>query len=93
MSLVRNNALLLATDDEVTELKEAGFAPTILMESDDELTLYRRALYGPSLKPDPVYHTYDQITARAEELMRQRPDLMVRFQIGETTQFHRPIYA
>lgn len=93
VSLVRNNALLLATDDEVTELKEAGFAPTILMESDDELTLYRRALYGPSLKPDPVYHTYDQITARAEELMRQRPDLMVRFQIGETTQFHRPIYA
>jgi hypothetical protein len=93
VSLVRNNALLLATEDEVARLAAAGFAPVILMESDDQLTLYRRALYGPTLKPDPVYHTYDQITARAEVLMAQRPGLMTRFQIGETTQFHRPIYA
>lgn len=93
VSLVRNHAMVLATPAEVATLREQGFAPEIILESDDELTLYRRALYGPTLKPDPVYHTYEQILARAAELQAAHPELMVRTQIGETTQFQRPIYA
>ncbi len=93
VSLVRSHAMVLANRDEFAELVSKGFAPAVILESDDSMALYRRALYGPTLKPDPVYHTYEQITARAEELMAAQPQLMTRFQIGETTQFHRPIYA
>ena len=93
VSLVRNNAMILATQDELAVLMEQGFKSTILMQSADPLQLYRRALYGPDLKLDPVYHTYTQITARAAELMKDHPELMTRFQIGETTQFNQPIFA
>lgn len=93
VSLVRNHAMLLATAEEVATLRSLGFAPKVIMESDDELTLFRRALYGPTSKPDPVYHTYEQIVARAAELQTAHPQLITRFQIGETTQFKRPIYA
>lgn len=93
VSLVLNHALILATPAELADLQAKGFEPMVVMESDDTLMLYRRALYGPTLKPDPVYHTYAQITERAEELMAAHPELMVRFQIGETSQFKRPIYA
>ncbi|MCF7688078.1 MAG: hypothetical protein K9N01_07230 [Cephaloticoccus sp.] len=93
ISLVRNTALLLATPEEVAQWQSLGFDPEVLLESDNELDLYRRALYGPALKLDPIYHTYEQIVARAEALQAQCPELMTRIQIGETTQFHRPIYA
>ncbi|MBS0664078.1 MAG: carboxypeptidase regulatory-like domain-containing protein [Verrucomicrobia bacterium] len=93
LSLVRNRALLLATAEEFAALQRDGYQATVVMESRDPLTLYRRAYYGPTLKLPEVYHTYDQINARADDLMRQCPRLITRIQIGETTQFHRPIYA
>lgn len=93
VSLVLNDVMILATPKEKTELETKGFSPTIVLESEDTLELYRRGLYGPTMKLDPVYHSYAQITARADELMASRPELMTRFQIGETTQFKQPIYA
>ncbi|MCP5530027.1 MAG: hypothetical protein H7A44_06265 [Opitutaceae bacterium] len=93
VSLVRNHAMILATPEEAAALRDQGFSAEVIMESDDELTLYRRALYGPTLKPDPVYHTYDQILARAAALQAAHPELIQRYPIGETTQFGRTIYA
>jgi len=93
VSLVRNQALVLATADELATLREQGFTVSVLWESDDTLELYRRALYGPTLKLDPVYHSYAQIVGRADELVAAHPNLMTRFQIGTTTQFAQPIYA
>ncbi len=93
LSIVRNTALLLATRTEFEALQRAGFHAAILMESPEVLTLYRRAFYGPTLKLPPVYHSYDQIVARADELVRLHPERIARLVIGETTQFHRPIYA
>jgi hypothetical protein len=93
VSLVDNRAMVLATPAELTALRARGFAAKVVMESPDPLQLYRRALYGPTLKLDPVYHSYGQIVARANELMAAHPRLMTRFPIGESTQFHVPIYA
>ena len=93
VSLVLNDVMILATPAEMAELQARGFKPTIVMESDDTRQLYRRGLYGPSMKLDSVYQSYAQITARADELMASRPELMTRFQIGETSQFKQPIYA
>ncbi len=93
LSIVRNTAQLLATRAEFEALQHAGFHATVLMESPEVLTLYKRAYYGPTLKLPPVYHSYDQIVARADELVREHPERIARVPIGETTQFHRPIYA
>jgi hypothetical protein len=93
VSQVRDNALILATKDELAEWKNDGFDAHLLMESDDKLELYRRGLLGSSLKMDPVYHSYDQIVQRAENLMQIHPELMSRIEIGRTTHFQRPIYA
>lgn len=93
LNLVRNTAHVLATPTELEELRQAGFSPKMLMESNDLMTLIRRGNYGPDLKLDPVYHTYEQILRRAEELAREYPQLITRLQLGETTQLHRPIYA
>lgn len=93
LSLVRNTGMLLATPAELEQLQHDGFHATKVMESPDALTLYKRALYGPTLRLPSVYHTYDQINARADELMRDHPARMARVQIGETTQYRRPIYA
>lgn len=93
LSAVRDTVTLLATREELEELRREGLEATILMESADKLELLKRAYYGPSLRLDPVYHSYDQIVRRAEELARAHPRLVHRTQIGETTQFCRPIYA
>lgn len=93
ISLVSGNAWLLGTTAQLEQLKAEGFEARGVMESEDKLTLYRRALYGPTMKLDPVYHSYAQIVTRADELMKAHPELMTRFQIGETTQFKQPIYA
>lgn len=93
ISLVNGNAWLIGTNEQLEQLQAKGFEASGVMESGDKLTLYRRALYGPTMKLDPVYHSYAQITARADELMSAHPGLMTRFQIGETTQFKQPIYA
>jgi len=93
LSLVRDQALLLATAAEAADLQRAGYQVTTLLQSADPLTLYRRALYGPTLRLPSVYHTYDQIVARADELVRLHPERIARVTIGETTQYHRPIYA
>lgn len=93
LSVVHDTVVLTANAEELDELRAEGLEAEVLLESDDPLTLVRRALYGPTSKLDPVYHTYDQIVAKAEALAVARPDLIVRVPIGETTQFKRPIYA
>ncbi len=93
ISLVNGDAWLIGTPDKLAELQATGLDARGVMESEDKLALYRRALYGPTMKLDPVYHSYAQITARAEELMAAHPKLMRRFQIGEPTQYQQPIYA
>ena len=93
LSLVRNTAMMLATRPEFEALQHDGFHATLVMESTDPMTLLRRALYGPTLTLPAIYHRYDQITARADELIRQHPERIARVQIGETTQNHRPIFA
>ncbi|MBS0631613.1 MAG: hypothetical protein JSS11_06840 [Verrucomicrobia bacterium] len=93
IQVVRNRALLLATPEELAELRQAGYAPKVLFESTDRLQLYRRAEYGPEMKLSPVYWRYDQILKKAAALARAYPNLITRFQIGETQQEHRPIYA
>ena len=93
ISLVRDRAMLLATPAEFEKLQQDGFHPALVMESRDQLTLYKRGLYGPTLTLPAIYHSYDQIVARADELVRTHPERIARVQIGETTQYHRPIYA
>ena len=93
LSVVRDTVLTLATREEFAALQREGLEATVVMESADQLTLVKRAIYGPTLRPAAVYHTYDQMVRRAEELAREHPRLLVRRQIGETTQFRRPIYA
>ena len=93
VSLVLNDIMILANPEERAALEAKGFKPTGVMESDDTRQLYRRGLYGPSMKLDSVYHSYAQIKERAAKLMASRPELMTRFQIGETSQFKQPIYA
>jgi hypothetical protein len=93
ISLVRDRALLLANRAEFEALQRDGFHPVLVCESPDVLTLYKRGLYGPTLNLPAIYHSYDQIVARADELAKAHPERIARIQIGETTQFHRPIYA
>ena len=93
ISLVRDRAMLLATRAEFESLQRDGFHPVLVLESADSLTLYKRGLYGPTLKLPTIYHSYDQIIARADELVKTHPERIARVQIGETTQYHRPIYA
>ncbi|MEO6874645.1 MAG: M14 family zinc carboxypeptidase [Opitutaceae bacterium] len=93
LSLVRHTALVLATPDEFATLQHEGWHATLVMENTDRLTLIKRALYGPTLTLPKIYHTYDQIVARADELVRTHPERIARIKIGETTQYHRPIYA
>ena len=75
---MRSTAQLLATRAEFEGLQHAGFHATVLMESPEVLTLYKRAYYGPTLKLPPVYHSYDQIVARADELVREHPERIAR---------------
>ena len=93
LSLVRNTAFVLATPAEFAALKRDGFHATQVMESADRMQLIKRALYGPTLTLPAIYHRYDQIVAAADELVRTHPERIARMQIGETTQYHRPIYA
>ena len=93
LSLVRDRAMLLATRAEFEALQREGFHATLVMENADALTLYKRGLYGPTLALPAVYHSYDQIIARADELVKAHPERIARVRIGETTQYHRPIYA
>lgn len=93
ISTVRDTVMVLTNAEELAQIKAEGLDAEVVMESADKLTLIKRALYGPTLTLDPVYHSYAQIVARAEELARQHPQLIQRFQIGETTQFKQAIYA
>lgn len=93
LSTVGDTVMVLANAEELAQIRATGLETEVVMENADKLTLIKRALYGPTLQLDPVYHSYAQIVARAEELARQHPQLITRFQIGETTQFKQPIYA
>lgn len=93
LSVLAGNVLTLASREELAQMQRDGLEVVVVMESEDKLTLIKRALYGPKLRLDPIYHSYDQIVQRASELAKAHPELIARLQIGETTQFHRPIYA
>ena len=93
LSVIHDTVTTLATPAEFAEMRAAGLEATVLMESDDVLTLVRRGFYGPAMRPDPSYHTYDQIVAKAEALAVAHPDRIHRVRIGETQQFRRPIHA
>lgn len=92
LSVVRDTVLMLATPAEMARAKADGLDVHVLMESTDKLQLIRRALYGPTLT-NTVFHPYDRIIQRAEELAAAQPGLMQRVQIGETTGRRQPIYA
>ena len=93
LSVVAGNVLTLASREELAQMQLDGLEVVVVMESQDKLTLIKRALYGEKLQLDPSYHRYDQIVQRADELAKAHPELITRLQIGETTQFHQPIYA
>ncbi len=93
LSVVRDTVLTLATKEEFAAMLRDGFEAKVVMESADHLTLVKRGIYGPTLRPDPIFHSYAQIVERAGQLARAHPQLIARMQIGETTQFRRPIYA
>ena len=93
LSVVAGNVLTLASREELALMQRDGLEVVVVMESPDRLTLIKRALYGEKLQLDPIYHRYDQIVRRADELAKAHPELITRLQIGETTQFRRPIYA
>lgn len=93
LSVIHDTVTTLANAEELATMRAEGLEATVLMESDDVLALVRRGFYGPAMRPDPIYHTYDQIVAKAEALATAHPDRIKRFQIGSTQQFRRPIYA
>jgi hypothetical protein len=84
---------VLATEAERAVLLERGYDVTTVMEDSSELVLYKRALYGPELEISAVYHTYERILEIGDSLSAERPDLIQRFRIGQTTQEARDIYA
>jgi hypothetical protein len=93
LSVINDTVTTLANAEELATMRAEGLEATVLMESDDPLALIRRGLYGPTSKLDAIYHTYDQIVAKAEAFASAHPDRIKRFQIGATQQFRRPIYA
>jgi len=93
VSDVRGRMLVLATDAEVALMEERGWGPTVLMTDTSEVQLFKRGLYGPSMKLDPVYYTYDRIIALADSLADAHPKRIRKTQIGRTPQENRPIYA
>ncbi len=93
LSVVGDTVLMLATPAELGKATLEGLEATVVMESADKLMLIKRALYGPTLMLDEIYHSYDRIVRRAEELAKVHPRLITRRMIGETTQCKRPIYA
>ncbi len=93
LSVIHDTVTTLATPAELAEMRAAGLDATVLLEHDNPLMLIRRGLYGPTMKLDPIYHTYDQVVAKAAALAEAQPDRIKRFQIGESQQFRRPIYA
>ena len=93
ISHVRDRAFVLATPAEASLLAERFRGVSVVMTDTSARTLHRRAMYGPAMKLPPVYHTYDQIVAEGERLAREYPALIVKRQIGRTTQEGRPIVA
>ncbi|MCK5739613.1 hypothetical protein KAH55_10540, partial [bacterium] len=83
----------VVTDAEKTLLAERGFVFTELYQSENEVDLYKRALYGPDMKLDPVYHTYEEILAELKTLREKYPDLVYLQKIGRTAQEKRDIWA
>jgi carboxypeptidase T len=93
ISVVRDTALVLVTPAERAILTERGFASTVIMEDTSELTLIRRAMYGPTMKLEKPYHSYQEIVQRLHELEKSFPSLVRASTIGSTTQKKQPIYA
>lgn len=92
ISLVHDTALVLLTPAESNVLRERGFRTTIVMEDTDEVNLVRRALYGPTMRLEKPYHTYDALMEEVAALERSFPARLRRFPIGVTNR-GRTIYA
>ena len=91
--LLDSFSFVVVTEAEKALLDERGFEFTELAQSENEVDLYKRALYGPDMKLDPVYHTYDEILAELKTLREKYPDLVYLRKIGRTTQEKRDIWA
>jgi hypothetical protein len=91
--VVRDRAVLIATPEELADLRQAGYDPEVVFESSDKMELYRRAIYGKEMELSSVYWRYDQIIAKAEALEKSHPKLIKRIKIGESQHYRRPIYA
>jgi hypothetical protein len=93
LTLVRDTALVLATDAEADTLRLHGLQVSVVMRDSSELTLVKRALYGPTGAMPSRYRTYARIVQELDSLARRFPRLVERFSIGTTAQEGRSIEA
>jgi hypothetical protein len=84
ITLVRDTALVLLTKAENELLRERGFRTSVIMEDTSELQLMRRAYYGPTMRLERPYHTYDAIVREIDSLGKLRPSLIRVVPIGST---------
>ena len=92
-TVVRDTALVIVTPAERALLTERGFPSALVMEDTSFVTLVRRAMYGPAMKLQRPYHTYQEIVRRGNELQRLYPSLLQVIEIGRTSQKGQPIVA
>ncbi len=84
ITLVRDTALVLLTKTEADLLRERGFRTTVIMVDTSELQLIRRACYGPTMRLEEPYHTYDTIVREVDALAKFHPSLIRVSPIGAT---------
>jgi hypothetical protein len=85
ITLVRDTALALLTKTETDLLRERGFRTNVIMEDSSELQLMQRAYYGPTMRLEQPYHTYDAIVREIDALAKLRPSQIRVYPSGVTT--------
>jgi len=93
ITLVRDTALVVLSKTEAELLRERGFRTTVIMEDTSELQLIRRACYGPTMRLEPPYHSYDEIVHEINVLAKLHPSLIRVSSIGGTTRNRKIIAA
>lgn len=86
LTFIRDTAQVLATEAEAEVLRERGYRVTVVMKDSLLLNLHRRALYGPSMRMPARYHTYPQVIAFLDSLVRAHPGIARRIRIGSTSE-------
>jgi len=92
ISLVRDTAMVLLTKAENELLRERGIRTTIVREDTSRIQLMRRAQYGPTMRLERPYHTYDAMVREIDSLEKLFPSLLRKVSIGSTVR-NRPIVA